>query len=115
MGGLFAAGSAQACKGEPVSLNFGNSTDVRMWARASENCRFGLKIGGPNHVESVVISQAPQHGTIRQDDRSHFIYRPSSGYAGPDVIRITATGERMGNRHIWSGDIDLTYNVTVVP
>lgn len=86
-----------------------------MRVRASENCRFGFKIGGANHLESVVVAQPPQHGTLTQADRSHFFYRPGNGYTGPDVVRITASGDMMGNRHVYSGDMTVTYDFRVVP
>ena len=115
VGGVLAGGSAQACNGDHFSLNWGNTTEVGMRVTASENCRFGFKVGGANHLESVVIAQAPQHGPLTQDDRSHFFYRPSNGYTGPDVLRITATGDLMGDRHVYSGDMNVTYNIQVLP
>ena len=115
VGGVLAAGGAQACNGDPFSLNWGNTTEVGMRVRASENCRFGFKVGGANHLDSVAITQAPQHGTLTQADRSHFFYQPSDGYTGPDVLKLTASGDMMGNRHIYSGDMTVTYDIRVSP
>ena len=84
---VFFGGRAQACNGDAFSLQWGNASEVQMRVKENENCRFGLKIGGASHLESMVVSQAPQHGTIKQIDRSHFTYHPSSNYTGPDVLQ----------------------------
>lgn len=112
---LASAHGAQACKGDPFSVHFGDTLDVNLRVKSSENCRFGFKPGRNSSVRSVVVSQAPQHGTVSQADMTHFLYRPSKGYTGPDVLKITATGEQMGNRHVWSGDTNYTYDIQVSP
>ena len=87
---------------------------VGLRVKENENCKFGMKVGHTGHLESTVVAQAPQHGTIRQIDRSHFAYHPSSNYTGPDVMRITATGDSMG-RTTTSGQSNLMDDITVQP
>ncbi|MDX7952667.1 hypothetical protein P7D22_15970 [Lichenihabitans sp. Uapishka_5] len=111
----FASSGAQACHTDPFLVHWGDTLDVHMQLRSTEACRFGFNPGRASHVSAVVISQAPSHGTVSQADATHFVYHPGHGYAGPDVLKVTATGEQMGNRHIWSGDTNYTYDIQVAP
>ena len=107
--------AARACEVDRFNFVWGSDTSSHIAVRSAESCRFGFRVNSRGHMDSVTLTQTPQHGTLSAVDATHWVYKAAHGYAGPDMIIVKASGNRMGNRHISSGDTSISWAVDVSP
>lgn len=108
--------AARACEVDHFNFVWGSDVNPHMALRTTETCRFGFRVSSRGHMDSMAMTQTPQHGSLSPVDATHWVYKPARGFTGQDIVSIKASGNQMSSsRHISSGDTTINWTVDVSP
>ena len=116
LGLAFVAASASqslaGCHIERFRFFFGSDTSTTGNVTSGSTCTIEPGAGRGSGIESVSISQPPQHGSASASGSSVYpkiTYRPSAGYKGPDEFTFAITGG--GKRLQGTSNVHVTMDV----
>ena len=81
--------SVPACSSKPPYLPWGGTGSATITVSGGKPCGVGWHDTGATILDSMSVTSAPSHGSLKPQDQHIIIFTPASGYQGPDSFTLS--------------------------